>query len=356
MSVDIVFTGGGTAGHVTPNLALMEGLENKYTFAYLGAKNGIEATMLAPKKVTFYAIRSGKLRRYFSFRNFVDPFNVLIGIVQAYYRLLRLKPKLVFSKGGFVALPVVIAAWCHRIPIIAHESDLSPGLANRISYPFVTKICVTFQKGKEYFKNQDKLVVTGTPIRPELFTGDKQLGLKIAGLSGKKPCLLIMGGSQGSAVINDCIREHLKGFCERFHVLHICGKGKCDARFEKQKDYFQLEYAFDDLPHFLAAADLVISRAGANALYEILALKKPHILIPLSKRSSRGDQIANAFYFEDKGSGVVLTEEKLTSKQLLATSEMVYESRANYVNCIKTLNIESATPVLISLIEEVLAV
>lgn len=355
MSVDIVFTGGGTAGHVTPNLALMDGLDGKYSFAYIGAKHGIEATMLAEKKVPFYAVRSGKLRRYFSFKNFIDPINVVIGIVQAYFRLWRLKPKLVFSKGGFVSLPVVIAAWCHRIPIIAHESDLSPGLANRISYPFVTKICVTFQKGKEYFKNQDKLVVTGTPIRPELFQGNKEQGLKIAGFSGKKPCLMIMGGSQGSAVINDCVRSHIEDFCERFHVLHICGKGKCDDRYAEQKDYYQVEYAFDDLPHFFAAADVVISRAGANSLYELLALQKPHILIPLSKRSSRGDQIANAFYFQDKGAGVVLTEEKLTAKQLFALSESVYEGRSNYIARMKALDIVSATPVLINLIEEVIA-
>ncbi|MCH9757315.1 MAG: undecaprenyldiphospho-muramoylpentapeptide beta-N-acetylglucosaminyltransferase [Gammaproteobacteria bacterium] len=353
MKPTLVFTGGGTAGHVTPNLALMDALASRFEIAYIGSKKGVEHQIIASKKIPYHAVRSGKLRRYFSWQNICDPFNLMIGIFQSACLLRRLKPKLVFSKGGFVALPVVVGAWLNRIPVIAHESDLSPGLANRLSFPFVSKICVTFDAGKDYFKKQDKVLVTGTPIRPELFEGSREAGLKYCEFDGSKPCLLVIGGSQGAQVLNRCVREQLDVLCARFHVIHLCGKGKVDETLLGHSDYCQFEYATDSLPDFLAASDVILSRAGANSLYEILALAKPHVLVPLSRRYSRGDQIDNARYFQKKGISRVLDDtEDLSAKAVSDALETVYAKRESVIEKIKALKIESATPVLINLIQE----
>ena len=349
----LVFTGGGTAGHVTPNLALIDGLSSDFEITYIGSKKGVEHQIVAFKKIPYYAVRSGKLRRYFSWKNIRDPFNLIIGIFQSALLLRRLKPKLVFSKGGFVALPVVIGAWLNRIPVIAHESDLSPGLANRLSFPFVNKICVTFDAGKHYFKKQEKVLVTGTPIRPELFKGSREAGLKNCGFDGTKPCLLVIGGSQGARVLNRCVREQLGALCARFHVIHLCGKDKVDASLLTHPDYYQLEYATDSLPDLLAASDVILSRAGANSLYEILALAKPHVLVPLSHRYSRGDQVDNARYFQKKGVSTVLEDtEDLTPEAVREALEDVYAEREEIIKKIKALKIQSATPVLINLIQK----
>jgi UDP-N-acetylglucosamine--N-acetylmuramyl-(pentapeptide) pyrophosphoryl-undecaprenol N-acetylglucosamine transferase len=347
----IVFTGGGTAGHVTPNLALIDSLPDAFEVAYIGSNNGVERRIIAEKAINYYAVRSGKLRRYFSFKNLIDPLNLLIGIMQSVLILRKLKPKLVFSKGGFVALPVVIGAWLNRIPVIAHESDLTPGLANRLSFPFVTQICVTFDAGKAYFKNQTKVHVTGTPIRPELLQGDRATGLAQCGFDGTKPCLLVMGGSQGADILNRCVRAALDALCVHFHVIHLCGRNKLAPALNQNSDYYQLEYAADNLPDLFAASDIVLSRAGANALYEILALAKPHVLVPLSARYSRGDQIDNARYFEKKGVSVVLDDNNsLTAESVHAALDAVYKNRHAIIDKIKALKIQSATPILIDLI------
>ncbi len=352
MKPRLVFTGGGTAGHVTPNLALIDGLSHDFDIAYIGSKAGVEKSMVLDQSIPYYAVRSGKLRRYFSFKNLSDPFNLIIGIFQATYILFKLKPQLVFSKGGFVALPVVIGAWLNRISVIAHESDLSPGLANRLSFPFVSQICVTFDAGKKYFKKQDKVFVTGTPIRPELLQGNREAGLNYCGFDGTKPCLLVMGGSLGARVLNRCVRDNLKTLCARFHVLHLCGKDKLDTTLLNHPDYYQLAYASDNLSDLFAASDIVLSRAGANALYEILALAKPHVLVPLSNQYSRGDQIDNAKYFEKKGVSTVLDDTKnLTPDAVYAALESVYTNREVIVQKIKALNIQSATPKLVKLIK-----
>lgn len=354
MKQTLVFTGGGTAGHVTPNLALMDALASEFNIAYVGSQHGIEQQIIASKNIPYYAVRSGKLRRYFSWKNLRDPFNLLAGIFQSIILLRKLKPKLVFSKGGFVALPVVIGAWVNRVPVIAHESDLTPGLANRLSFPFVKQVCVTFDAGKKYFKKQDKVRVTGTPIRPELLNGNREAGLKHSGFDGTKPCLLVMGGSQGSGILNQCIRGQLEALCEKFHVLHLCGKNKLDLNLSKQQDYYQLEYATDELPDLLAASDIILSRSGANAVYEILALAKPHVFVPLSRRFSRGDQIDNARYFESKGVSVVLEEAHLKPETVRDALEDIYMRREDIINHIKSLEIQSATPVLVNLIKTVI--
>ncbi|URZ01003.1 undecaprenyldiphospho-muramoylpentapeptide beta-N-acetylglucosaminyltransferase [Clostridium felsineum] len=309
----IVMTGGGSAGHVTPNLALVPKLKGLgYEIEYIGTKNGIERSIIEKEKIKYNIIASGKLRRYIDIKNFSDPFKVVLGIFQAINILRKKKPNIVFSKGGFVSVPVVMAAHFCRIPVIAHESDITPGLANRISAPYCTKVCVTFPESLKNIKN-NKGMLTGTPIRDELFQGSRIKGLEICGFNGDKPVLMIIGGSLGSKVINDAVREELNELLKRYNVVHICGKGNLDKDLLKVKGYKQFEYISTELPHVMNAADLVISRAGANVIFELLALKKPNLLIPLSKKSSRGDQILNAQSFEKNGYSMVIQEEEITS-------------------------------------------
>lgn len=354
MTTRIVFTGGGTAGHVTPNLALIETLiqQENWQIDYIGSQNGVEASMIQAIKLPFHGISSGKLRRYFSWQNFLDPFRIIAGVFQSYTILRRLKTDVVFSKGGFVAFPVVFAAWLRRIPVIAHESDLTPGLANRLSFPFVNKICVTFAAAKSHFKNQQKLVVTGTPIRANLFKGDKTRGLALCRFSEDKPCLLVMGGSLGSLSMNKAIRQLLPKLTEHYQIIHLCGKGKVDSGYNQYSSYCQFEYADQDLAHLLAASDLVVSRAGANSLYEILVLRKPHVLVPISAKVTRGDQIQNAAYFKQQGVSVVVDDDTLSADSLLQAIEDVSQRKEAIIANIKALNIQSATLQVITVIKE----
>jgi UDP-N-acetylglucosamine--N-acetylmuramyl-(pentapeptide) pyrophosphoryl-undecaprenol N-acetylglucosamine transferase len=353
MNKRIVFTGGGTAGHVTPNLALINYfLKEGFAVSYIGSKHGIEKKIISAIDIPFYSVQSGKLRRYFSLQNFFDLFRIVIGIVQAFILFLRLKPSVVFSKGGFVAFPVVVGAWLNRIPVVAHESDLSPGLANKLSYPFVKKICLTFEAGEKYFKNQHKIEVTGTPIRNELFEGDRIKGLEYCGFAKDKPCILVIGGSLGANSINRVIRDGLYKLTKSFQVIHICGVGKIDAALSEVPGYCQFDYVTDELPHFFAAADIVISRAGANSVYELLALGKKHILIPLPTHSSRGDQVENAQYYEELGASVVIKDEALNVKTLLATIDNVMERKEVIEQKIKALHITSATEKIAAILKE----
>ncbi len=352
MNSRIVFTGGGTAGHVMPNLPLIEALKQEgWQVAYIGSQE-VEKAIISPLNIPYYSVRSGKLRRYFSWKNFFDPLKILLGIAQSYCLLNKIKAEIVFSKGGFVAFPVVVAAWLKRIPVIAHESDISPGLANRLSFPFVNKICLTFPAGKKHFKKPTKIAVTGTPIRQELLKGSKARGLELCGFTAKKLCLLAIGGSQGSASLNSAIRKALPFLCQHYQVIHLCGKGKLDATLASQPNYCQFDYADEELPNLFAACDVVVSRAGANTLYEILALKKPHVLIPLSAKVSRGDQIQNANYFKQQGISHVISEEKLSEKTLISAVKEVNEHREEIIAKIKALNIESATLRIVDLIKE----
>lgn len=347
----IVFTGGGTAGHVTPNVALIEALDPaQWQIDYIGSDEGVEKTIISDINIPYHSIKTGKFRRYFSWQNFLDPFYILAGIVQSFFLLRRLHVDIVFSKGGFVAFPVVFAAWLNRIPIIAHESDLTPGLANRLCFPFVDKVCVTFAPGALFFKDPKKVVVTGTPIRKALFSGSRVEGLSLCGFTPNKPCLLIIGGSQGAGSINQAVREALPNLTPSFQVIHLCGKGKVNTSLQGTSDYCQLEYANEELASLFAASDLVISRAGANSVYEILALQKPHVLIPLSAKVSRGDQLHNAHYFEQQGVSVVLQEENLTAKNLVVAVDEVRGRQAQIIASIEALGIESATSKIIELI------
>lgn len=313
----IIMTGGGTAGHVTPNLALVPKLkESDFDIKYIGSYDGIEKEIIGDAGIPYFAISSGKLRRYFDMKNFSDPFKVMKGVYQASRILSKEKPDVIFSKGGFVAVPVVIAASMKKIPVVSHESDLTPGLANKLSAPFCDKLCVTFRESLKYIKD-NKGVLTGTPIRDEILKGSRLEGKKICNFKDDKEVILIIGGSLGAKNINDEVRLHLKEILNKFNVIHICGKGNLDKTLENIDGYKQFEYVKEQLPHLLKYTDYVISRAGANVIFELLALRKPTLLIPLSKKSSRGDQILNANSFEKEGFSLVLDEDDMLEKHNL---------------------------------------
>ncbi|WPC41100.1 undecaprenyldiphospho-muramoylpentapeptide beta-N-acetylglucosaminyltransferase [Clostridium sp. JS66] len=348
----IIMTGGGSAGHVTPNLALVPKLkELGYEIKYIGTKDGIERKIIEQEKIDYYAISSGKLRRYFDIKNFTDPFKVIKGICQAILIMKKEKPNIVFSKGGFVAVPVVIAAHLNKIPVIAHESDMTPGLANRLSTPYCTKVCVTFPESVNKVKD-NKAVLTGTPIREELLNGSRILGRKICGFGQEKPVLLIIGGSLGSKFINDIIRNNIDKFLEDYNIVHICGKGNLDKGLVEKKGYKQFEYINEELPHIMNAADIVLSRAGANVIFELLALKKPNILVPLSKKSSRGDQILNAASFEKSGYSIVIQEEELNENVLMENLRELCNNRNKYTNNMENSTVKNGTEAIINTIKK----
>lgn len=326
----IVLTGGGTAGHVTPNIALMGRLkEQGYQISYIGSYNGIEKTLIEELGIPYYGISSGKLRRYFDLKNFTDPFRVLKGFSEARKLLKQLKPDVIFSKGGFVTVPVVIAAGRLKIPAIIHESDMTPGLANKLCIPSAVKVCCNFPETKAHLP-EGKAVVTGTPIRPELLQGDADKGRAFTGFTSEKPVIMIIGGSLGAQAVNDAVRRILPELLKDFQVVHLCGKGKKDDSKNDLKGYVQYEYIESELADLFAMADIVISRAGANAICELQALKKPNLLIPLSANASRGDQILNARSFEKQGFSMVLEEEAITDEVLLKAVHDLYDHRETY--------------------------
>ncbi|GFP77141.1 undecaprenyldiphospho-muramoylpentapeptide beta-N-acetylglucosaminyltransferase [Clostridium fungisolvens] len=329
----IIMTGGGTAGHVTPNLALVpELMKENFDIKYIGSKDGIEKDIIKnSSNMEYFGISSGKLRRYFDVKNFSDPFKVVKGMVEAYKIITKEKPDIVFSKGGFVTVPVVIAASIKKIPVVSHESDITPGLANKLAAPFCNKLCVTFSESLKYIKD-NKGVYTGTPIRKELFEGSAIKGKRLCGFNDNKPVLFVIGGSLGSKVINETIRSSLKELVVKYNIIHICGKGNFDSSCKDIKGYVQFEYVSEELPHLMNAADYIISRAGANVIFEILALKKPNILIPLSAKVSRGDQVLNARSFKENGYSLVIEDEELTKEKLLEQLEILKNDRNKYIS------------------------
>lgn len=350
----IVLTGGGTAGHVTPNIALLPKLkEAGYEIYYIGSYEGIERKLIESYEIPYYGISSGKLRRYFDWKNFSDPFKVLKGYSQAISILKKLKPDVVFSKGGFVSVPVVMAAKHCKIPAIIHESDMTPGLANKLAIPSATKVCCNFPETLQYLP-EGKAVLTGSPIRSELLKGDKVHALNFIGnFTAQKPTLMVIGGSIGSVVINDTVRKALPELLKEYQVVHLCGKGNLAPELDGTQGYVQYEYIKEELNDLFALADIVISRAGANAICELLALHKPNILIPLSAAASRGDQILNARSFEKQGFSYVLEEEKLTEETLLGAIRQVEEKKNSYRKAMEASSrIDSVTKVF-ELIEEV---
>ena len=328
----IVLTGGGTAGHVTPNIALLPSLkEAGYEVFYIGSYTGIEKQLIEDLEIPYYGISSGKLRRYKSLKNLSDPFRVLKGYFQARTLMRKIKPDIVFSKGGFVSVPVVLAAGHKRIPVIIHESDMTPGLANKIAMRSATKICCNFPETVQYLPQQ-KAVLTGSPIRKELLQGNKLAGLNLCHFNTEKPVILVVGGSTGAVKVNNAVRAILPELLKDFQVVHLCGKGKTDKSFENKEGYVQFEYISKEMRDLFAMSDIVISRAGANAICELLALKKPNLLIPLSANASRGEQILNANSLKKHGYSAVLMEEDITPKTLLAAVRDLYQKRMTYVN------------------------
>lgn len=350
----IIMTGGGTAGHVTPNIALMPSLkEAGYEISYIGSYNGIEKKLIEDRGIPYYGISSGKLRRYFAWKNFSDPFRIIKGYGQAVHLMRKIKPDVVFSKGGFVSVPVVLAAKLCNVPAIIHESDITPGLANKLAIPGARKVCCNFPETLKYLP-ADKAVLTGSPIRRELFGGDPSKAISYCNFPDhNKLVLLIIGGSLGSKAINEAVRKILPELLEHFYVIHLCGKGNLDEQLKGILGYSQFEYANAELTDMFALADLVISRAGANSICELLALHKPNILIPLSAAASRGDQILNARSFEKQGFSCVLEEESLTDQLLLDTIRKVYASREQYIQAMSQSGQMDSIGTIMKLIEDV---
>jgi len=348
----IILTGGGTAGHVTPNIALLPTLrELNYDIHYIGSYNGIERKLIEEMDIPYYGIDSGKLRRYFDPKNFTDPFKVLHGYKQARKLIKHLKPDVIFSKGGFVTVPVVISAHRKHIPVIIHESDMTPGLANKLCIPSADKVCCNFPETMKHLP-ENKAVLTGSPIRQELLSGNKLNALNFCGFTANKPVLMIIGGSQGSAVVNDAMRGILPELLKTFQVIHLCGKGKLDSSLDHLEGYIQFEYVKKELADLFALTDVCVSRAGANAICEILALRKPNLLIPLSANASRVDQILNADSFENQGFSEVLTEDQLAPTILISRIMKLYNNRADYIAAMETSEQSDAISKIISLIED----
>ena len=349
----IILTGGGTAGHVTPNIALMPELEKRgYEVIYVGSKEGMEKELIGNFDVPYYGISSGKLRRYFDIKNFTDPFRIQHGYHESRKLIRELQPDVVFSKGGFVTVPLVKAAAQKKVPCILHESDISPGLANRLCIKSADVICTNFPETVSHLP-EGKAQVTGSPIRRELFEGDKKVGLDFCGFTDEKPVIMIIGGSLGSVRVNEAVREVLPQLLMNYQVVHLCGRDKLEKSLVGKKGYIQFEYIQKELKDLMKAADLVISRAGANAICELAALHKPNILIPLSLEASRGDQILNAESFERQGFSYVLKEEDLSSETLLTAVETVWEKKDEYIDAMEKGGHGDAVKKIVDIIDSV---
>lgn len=348
----ILLTGGGTAGHVTPNIALLPSLkEANYDIVYMGSYDGIEKKLIADFEIPYIGISTGKFRRYLDVKNFTDPFRVLKGFSEAKKFLKEYHPDVVFSKGGFVSVPVVRAAAALKIPCIIHESDMTPGLANKLCIPVAKKVCCNFPETLEKLP-ADKAVLTGSPIRSELLQGNKLAGLDMCGFTANKPVLMVIGGSLGAADVNKAVRLALPKLLERFQVVHLCGKDKLDNLLLNTPGYKQFEYVKAELKDLFAMTDIVISRAGANAICELLALKKPNILIPLPASKSRGDQILNAKSFEAQGFSIVIDQDYLTENLLLERVYELYDNRTKYLEAMEKSNQLDSIQTIMKLIEE----
>ena len=349
----IILTGGGTAGHVTPNIALIPRLQELgYDIQYIGSYTGIEKELIEAFGIPYHGISSGKLRRYFSLQNFTDPFRVLKGLGEAKKLVRELKPDVIFSKGGFVSVPVVLAGKGAKVPVIIHESDMTPGLANKLAIPSATKVCCNFPETLENLP-KEKALLTGSPIRQELLSGNKIAAMEMCGFSTDKPVILVIGGSLGSVAVNTAVRAALPELLEHFQVVHLCGKGKLDESLVDTKGYKQFEYVKNELRDIFAMSSLVISRAGANAICELLALRKPNLLIPLSANASRGDQILNARSFERQGFSLVLEEEEVTKESLLDAVNKLYQDRTAYIDAMRNSGQQDSIRTIIQLIEDV---
>ena len=305
----LILTGGGSAGHVVPNIALLPALREKFNLVYIGS-DGIERELMKGRGVPYYTVHCTKLVRGSVLKNAAMPFRFLKSVSEAKKALAAAGADIVFSKGGYVALPVVIAAKKLHIPVLTHESDLTPGLANKLIARRCRAVLTSFPDTAKLFKNG---ACTGAPIRAELLRGDRTEALRKYGFSGRKPVLLLFGGGSGSLALNRAAEAALPEILQAFDFLHIRGK---HAGAERREGYVPLEYEAD-MASAYAAADYVVARAGSNTVFELLALKKPALLVPLENKRSRGDQLQNAQYFEKRGLCRVLREADLSPRALL---------------------------------------
>ena len=349
----IVLTGGGTLGHVTPHMAIIPHLQKAgWEIHYIGTKTGMEKEKIASiPGIVYHDVPTGKLRRYFSWQNFIDPFKVIGGAFKSAWLCRKINPNVVFSKGGFVAVPVVFGAWLHRVPVLCHESDLTPGLANKLCKPFAKKIVTTFPEcAKELGGNAE---CVGTPLRPDLKGASREKGLKLFGFDGSKPVLLVTGGSSGAQAINKALREALPQLTETFDIAHLCGKGNVDETLQNVPGYKQIAFLNEEMPHAMACADVVLSRAGSNALMELQYLQKPMLLIPYPKGASRGDQIVNARALEARGLARVLEQQDVTTESLVSAIEKTYAEREALEKAMKDAPPADATKRVLELINEI---
>ena len=347
----IVIVGGGSAGHVLPALPVADELIKKqWQVHFVGTHSGLEEKLLGDRAITFHSVSAGKLRRYFSWQNFSDVIRIFLGIVQAMFLLRRIRPHVIFSKGGFVSFPVVFAGWLLRIPVVAHESDLTPGLANRLVMPFVSTLCSSFADTR-FAGFKGRVVNTGTPVREDLLNGDAAAGRLFLGVENGLPILLVTGGSLGAEALNAIVRASLPELCASYFVVHVCGPGK--AKNLRQPGYLELEYVDAGWGDMLAAADIVVSRAGANALFEFWALKKLTLLVPLSGAASRGDQLANAAYAKAQGLSEVVAEEDLGTEQLLIALKTLRDNAPQYQQTLGGVTALKASDSLVAELEAV---
>jgi len=340
----VLITGGGTGGHVIPNIPIIKELQKRnIKVVYVGSRGGMESELV--KGVEFYSIESGKFRRYLTFKNLLSPVKVCIGFLQVLKLIKKIKPGVIFSKGGYVSFPVVCAGWANGVPVVIHESDITPGLANKLALPFATKFCYSFLETKKFLPLK-KSIWTGVPVREEIYKPTSSYSGKI---NKTKPTILVIGGSSGARVLNNIVRASLEKLVKKFQVIHICGKGGVVEGLSFS-NYIQFEYLHDEFPYFLNLCDLVVSRAGATILYEILATKKPNLLVPLPKRASRGDQLLNASLFKKRGLSYVIEEENLTPETLIKGVEFVYSRRKKYKEKLATYQFPNATKIITQLL------
>jgi len=337
----VIFTGGGTGGHIFPGIAVAEVFkkETGIPIIWIGSNNGADRSYVCSADIPFYGIPAGKLRRYFSLENFIDVFKIIGGFFASLIILLRLKPSFVFSKGGFVSVPPCLAAWCLKIPVITHECDFSPGLATKINTRFADQIFVSYTKTTDFFPNavQRKITVTGNPVRMRFYGADARAGKAFIQYSGDKPILFIQGGSLGALQINVLVEQTILFLVKSFFVVHQTGiqhraqgerikKRLKEERPDLSDRYKSFPFIVEQMPDVLAAADLVMSRAGANTIWEAAAAGKPMLLVPLEKGSSRGDQIENADFFTEQGAAITLSAKDATPDALCSILTRLLEN------------------------------
>ena len=365
----IAFTGGGSAGHVTPNLALIDAISAQGAHAvYFGRAESIEADLLSRvDHVPFCQIPSERLRRYFHWGNFVMPLYVLAGVWKSFWGMRRHRPQALFSKGGFVALPVVMGAWLNRIPVVIHESDGSLGLANRLSLPFARVVCLGQARALKRVKHRD-VRHTGSPVRQAFLSPSPERAIEAFALHAQDPLLVVFGGSQGAMSVNRALRQALPELSEKYEIFHVCGRGGLVIEFSATdqemstdgtqhaltESYHQVEYIHEGFADLLSAAHIIIGRAGANGIAEMIAVKRPALLIPLPSASSRGDQLLNAEDFAEAGFGEMIRDEELTATRLIGALQNVEDHYNEYYVSLERQASSEGTSTLINVLKEVI--